>query len=111
VSETARFCASHIRTHVRLIPFNPTPWLQSGLTEACLTSLHSHSFVEQAVLEYIQKWVRIQKTGVLAGNSVHFDRSFLVEHMPRVVDWLGYRYAFCLFSPPRSIVDGMANAA
>jgi hypothetical protein len=28
---------------------------------------------------------------VLAGNSVHVDRTFLAEEMPEIVDWLHYR--------------------
>ncbi|KAJ6589809.1 ribonuclease H-like domain-containing protein [Mycena vulgaris] len=64
---------------------------QSGLTQACLTSTHSHEEVSEAVLNYIKKWVPQRRTGILAGNSVHADRSFLVKHMPEVMEWLHYR--------------------
>ena len=64
---------------------------QSGLTEACLKSPHVHDAVRRAVLEYIKKWIPQQRVGVLAGNSVHADRVFLVQEMPEVVDWLHYR--------------------
>ncbi|KAF9470003.1 ribonuclease H-like domain-containing protein [Collybia nuda] len=64
---------------------------QSGLTQACLTSPYSRDHVSKAVLEYIKKWIPQPKIGVLAGNSVHADRSFLMEEMPEVVDWLHYR--------------------
>ncbi|KAF7965434.1 hypothetical protein HWV62_43521 [Athelia sp. TMB] len=47
--------------------------------------------VTQEVLKYIQKWIPNHRTGVLAGSSVHADRSFLVEEMPAVTDWLHYR--------------------
>jgi len=63
----------------------------SGLTEACLNSPYSMEFVAQSVLAYIQKWIPSHRVGVLAGSSVHADRSFLVEEMPQVVDWLHYR--------------------
>jgi len=63
----------------------------SGLTEACLNSPYSTEFAAQSVLAYIQKWIPKHKAGVLAGNSVHADRSFLVNEMPEVVDWLHYR--------------------
>jgi len=63
----------------------------SGLTEACLNSPHSKEFVTQSVLAYIQKWIPRHKIGVLAGSSVHADRSFLVEEMPQIIDWLHYR--------------------
>ncbi|EIN06734.1 ribonuclease H-like protein [Punctularia strigosozonata HHB-11173 SS5] len=64
---------------------------KSGLTHACLASPHSRQWVAQQVLEYIKKWVPERRTAVLAGNSVHADRAFLVEEMPEVVDWLHYR--------------------
>jgi len=64
---------------------------QSGLTDACLKSTHTTTSVSHAVLQYIKKWIPEQSIGVLAGNSVHADRAFLVEEMPEVVDWLHYR--------------------
>lgn len=65
--------------------------LQSGLTQACMTSPHTREYVAKAILEYIKKWVPEKRTAVLAGNSVHADRSFLVEEMPDVIEWLHYR--------------------
>ncbi|PCH35639.1 ribonuclease H-like protein [Wolfiporia cocos MD-104 SS10] len=64
---------------------------QSGLTQACLDSPYSTEYVAQEVLKYIKKWIPTQRIGVLAGNSVHFDRVFLAEEMPEVTDWLHYR--------------------
>ncbi|KAJ7209716.1 ribonuclease H-like domain-containing protein [Mycena pura] len=64
---------------------------QSGLTQACLDSPHSHDEVSQAVLAYIKKWVPRRHVGILAGNSVHADRLFLAKYMPEVVEWLHYR--------------------
>jgi len=64
---------------------------KTGLTAACLSSDLTHTRVESDVLEYIKRWVPERRTAVLAGNSVHADRSFLVEHMPSITDWLHYR--------------------
>jgi len=64
---------------------------ESGLTDACLKSPHAQDVVRREVLNYIKKWIPRQRTGVLAGNSVHTDRGFLVNEMPEVVDWLHYR--------------------
>ena len=69
----------------------PQPPFQSGLTEACLNSPHTKDDVSKAILAYVKKWIPSQRVGVLAGNSVHADRSFLVEEMPEVIDWLHYR--------------------
>ena len=65
--------------------------LQSGLTQECLTSPHTTEEVEQKVLDYIKKWIPRERTGVLAGNSVHADRAFLVQEMPKITDHLHYR--------------------
>ncbi|EIW80691.1 ribonuclease H-like protein [Coniophora puteana RWD-64-598 SS2] len=64
---------------------------KSGLTAECLTAPHTLSEVEKMVLAYIKKWVPQQRTALLAGNSVHADRSFMVHEMPKVIDWLHYR--------------------
>ncbi|KAG6841380.1 hypothetical protein C0991_011720 [Blastosporella zonata] len=71
---------------------------KSGLTEACLTSPHSHTFVANSVLAYIKRWIPEQTTACLAGNSVHADRAFLEESMPEITQWLHYRslYIFIL---------------
>ena len=65
---------------------------QSGLTKACLDSQNSREEVENAVLEYIQKYIPEKFVGVLAGSSVHCDRMFLAEYMPKLVEHLHYRY-------------------
>ena len=64
---------------------------QSGLTQECLRSPHTTEEVEQKVLDYIKKWIPQKRTGVLAGNSVHADRAFLVQEMPKITDHLHYR--------------------
>jgi oligoribonuclease len=51
--------------------------IKSGLTEMCLNSPHTTESVSQAVLEYMKKWVPKRRVGMLAGSSVHFDRSFV----------------------------------
>ncbi|KAF9501429.1 ribonuclease H-like protein [Pleurotus eryngii] len=63
----------------------------SGLTQACINSPHTLDFVSKEVVSYIKKWIPQQRAGVLAGNSIHADRGFLVEEMPEVTDWLHYR--------------------
>ena len=67
---------------------------QSGLTQACLESPHSREFVASEVLRYIKKWIPHPRIGVLAGSSVHVDRTFLVAEMPEVAEWLHYRLVF-----------------
>jgi oligoribonuclease len=82
----------HGQVHILLV-FIQTPLIrvQSGLTRACLESPFPVEEVSQHVLRYVQKWIPTGKIGVLAGNSVHVDRLFLVEAMPELINWLHYR--------------------
>jgi len=53
--------------------------------------------VSHEVLSYVKKWIPYPRIGVLAGNSIHADRSFLVEEMPELIEWLHYRCHLFLF--------------
>ncbi|KDN33541.1 hypothetical protein RSAG8_13364, partial [Rhizoctonia solani AG-8 WAC10335] len=50
---------------------------KSGLTRQAIDSPHSPAEVAAHVLAYIKRWIPEQRTGVLAGNSVHADAIFL----------------------------------
>lgn len=63
---------------------------QSGLTEKVIKSTKSKEQVEDELLAYLQKYMN-RGVGILAGNSVHMDRLFMLKDMPRVVDYLTYR--------------------
>ncbi|KAI5123818.1 hypothetical protein M0805_009110 [Coniferiporia weirii] len=63
----------------------------TGLTQACLDSPHSLSSVEEAVLKYVEQHIPKGRIGVLAGNSVHVDKTFLVDQMPSLLKHLHYR--------------------
>lgn len=66
-------------------------YFKTGLTQACLTSPNGLADIERRVLEFVKKWVPDARTGVLAGNSVHVDKTFLAECMPSLVEHLHYR--------------------
>ena len=64
----------------------------SGLTEACINSTTTAEQAAEGLLQYIQKYVPSARSALLAGNSVHADKSFLVKHPYNVVtDYLHYR--------------------
>lgn len=63
---------------------------QSGLTEKVIESKKTKEQVEEELLTYISKYMN-KGVGILAGNSVHMDRLFMLKDMPRVVDYLMYR--------------------
>ncbi|KAI6907632.1 ribonuclease H-like protein [Hortaea werneckii] len=57
----------------------------SGLTQACLNSTTTAETAATEILEYIQKFIPDRKQGLLAGNTVHADKAFLVQEPWRKV--------------------------
>ena len=46
---------------------------------------------QQAVLDYIKRFVPTAGKALLAGNSIGTDKTFLAKEMPVVIDYLHYR--------------------
>ena len=64
----------------------------SGLTAACLSSTTTPAQAAEGLLQYIKAYVPKARTALLAGNSVHADRSFLVKPpYDAVIEHLHYR--------------------
>jgi len=64
----------------------------SGLTAACIDSTTNHEHAADGLLIYIQKFVSEPRKGLLAGNSVHCDKTFLSKPpYSKVTDYLSYR--------------------
>lgn len=63
---------------------------KSGLTQSVLASETTLEHAEQETLHFIKKHC-LERTGVLAGNTVWQDRAFLAKYMPRIVEYLHYR--------------------
>uniref|UniRef100_A0A1B0CEV4 Probable oligoribonuclease n=1 Tax=Lutzomyia longipalpis TaxID=7200 RepID=A0A1B0CEV4_LUTLO len=63
---------------------------ESGLTEACRKSKFTVDAVEEELLNFLKQHAR-EKECPLAGNSVYMDKLFMLEHMPRLADFLHYR--------------------
>ncbi|KAF2655845.1 oligoribonuclease-like protein [Lophiostoma macrostomum CBS 122681] len=65
---------------------------KSGLTQSCIDSTTTPDDAAENLLAYIKQYVPKARTGLLAGNSVHADKSFLVEEPYKpIVDHLHYR--------------------
>jgi len=64
----------------------------SGLTAACISSTTSHAEAAEQLLAYIRSYIPKARTALLAGNSVHADKNFLVKppYKP-IIDHLHYR--------------------
>ena len=64
----------------------------SGLSSACLASTTTAETAADELLAYIQKFVPERRRALLAGNTVHADRSFLAqEPWTQVVRHLHHR--------------------
>jgi oligoribonuclease len=63
----------------------------SGLTEEIAQSTVTVRQAEEAVLEFVRRWVPEPGTAPLAGNSVHADRAFLRRYMPELEAHVHYR--------------------
>jgi oligoribonuclease len=64
---------------------------QSGLLEACQVATRTREEVDQGIVDWLETHGIPAKAGVLAGSSIHFDRSFIREHLPRLDAALHYR--------------------
>lgn len=62
----------------------------SGLLERVRASEVSLARAEREALAFIKKGCR-RGEGILAGNSVHTDRRFLLRYMPRIAAYCHYR--------------------
>ncbi|CAI7677354.1 unnamed protein product [Penicillium manginii] len=73
------------------------PWCidthgRTGLTAAVRTSTTSPNAAADSLLAYIQRHVPTPRTALLAGNSVHADKAFLVrEPYSKIMEHLHYR--------------------
>lgn len=63
----------------------------SGITSKILASSTTRERAENELISYIKKYIPTPNIGVLAGNSVHIDRLFMLKDFPQVIDHLFYR--------------------
>lgn len=67
--------------------------VKSGLDQETRAGKTSITDTEQAVLDYIRRWVSEPRTTPLAGNSIAFDRKLIHHYMPESDQHLHYRMA------------------
>jgi len=64
----------------------------SGLTQACLDSTVTAEQAAEELMQYVLKFVPERRTAILAGNTVHADKTFLVkEPWQKIVSHLRHR--------------------
>ena len=73
-------------------PFVQDMHTRNGLWDECAASEHRTRHLETRIIDLIEAvdWQYCRKP-VLAGSSIHFDRSFLAVHLPDVVVRLHHR--------------------
>lgn len=64
---------------------------KSGLTEEVRASTVTLAEAEDAILEYVERYVPDMRSAPLCGNSIATDRGFLARDMPRLDAHLHYR--------------------
>lgn len=75
---------------------NVSPYVQemhtkNGLWEKVRQSVHTEADAGRDLYACLERHLAGEK-GILAGNSVHFDRSFIWEVWPKVLDLLSHRH-------------------
>ena len=87
---------------------------RSGLTAASIASTTTAQQAADGLLDYVQKYVPQPRSGLLAGNSVHFDKEFLrrgpyrkvVEHLTyRILDVSAIKEAARRWAPPEILLQ------
>lgn len=64
---------------------------RNGLIDECKASNVTCAEAERQVIAFIESVVSEPKRALIAGNSVHIDREFLMREMPDLVRMLSYR--------------------
>lgn len=82
--------------HPQAVLDNMNDWCKdhhgkSGLTANVLASTVTMAQAESMVLELVQRHCSQARKAMLAGNSVHADKTFLAKYMPRLCEYLHYR--------------------
>jgi oligoribonuclease len=68
-----------------------TQHTKSGLYDKVQYSDISTTLIEQQILLHINSHLTVRDTLYLAGNSVHFDKSFIQYHMPNLYKRLSHK--------------------
>lgn len=89
-------CYENVIHYDKIVMDNMNQWCvehhgDSGLTKKVIDSKNTREEVELELLNYIKKFIPEKNVGVLAGNSVHMDRLFMLREFPKVIDHLFYR--------------------
>ncbi|RKP39609.1 REX2, RNA exonuclease 2 [Dimargaris cristalligena] len=64
---------------------------KTGLTRSVLESQVTTAQAERALLKFTKRHFRTPRVALLGGNSVHADRLFLAQEMPKLIGHLHYR--------------------
>lgn len=69
-----------------------TQHTKSGLIKNVLQNTErTLSVVESELYDYITKVIPDPNTGIMAGNSIHMDKFFMIREFPKIINYLNYR--------------------
>ncbi len=74
----------------RMDDWNQKHHTESGLVKRVRESSETHATAEEKLLEFVKQHCE-KNASPLCGNSIHMDRQFLHNHMPKLNGYLHYR--------------------
>lgn len=92
VEEGPEFIIEHTANEFDLMDkWNQKQHIKSGLWPRALESKITTIEAEKRLLTFVKKYFTRKERALIAGNSIWQDRRFIINHMPRLEEYLHYR--------------------
>ncbi len=92
VEEGPEFIIHHTANEFDLMDrWNQRQHIKSGLWAKALQSKIDTEEAEKQLLRFVKKFFTKKEKALIAGNSIWQDRRFIINHMPRLEEYLHYR--------------------
>ena len=92
VEEGPEFVIHHAANEFDLMDkWNQKQHIKSGLWAKALESKITTGEAELRILKFVKKYYTKKERALIAGNSIWQDRRFIINHMPRLEEYLHYR--------------------
>ena len=92
VEEGPEFIIQHTADEFDLMDkWNQRQHIKSGLWPRALESEITTLEAEKGMMKFVKKYFSKKERALIAGNSIWQDRRFIINHMPRLEEYLHYR--------------------
>jgi oligoribonuclease len=92
VEEGPEFVIQHVPNEFDLMDrWNQKQHIKSGLWARALESSITTDEAEKRILKFVKQFFSKKERALIAGNSIWQDRRFIINHMPRLEEYLHYR--------------------